>query len=333
MDLLRAVVVRLGTNEETFGLNAKLGDVTVYTTQPVQLEGKPLEIVFVASIPVSVAGEPDAPLVIPEEARHKAEATLETVVRLIAIDRQITHSLSSPMPFIGLASDDLDIMSQLDGKTVSHSVTSTRQSAIVSLGLFSEIDPQILNDRLDGVALLSEALNSTTSLGRYMQLIRLFERAFKDSPWKLTKPLAELLAPSPFGIDEAEVTSWTSARDMSAHADRREEFHLDADVRPIVDRMLLASYEVLMNKKTWRDKTSERRDIWRPTAGPQGTGSAIFVTQGKGAALTFQISDGFEAYPMVLGGPFDAVLPRAAWLEGNANGGQLHVKGSWTPNG
>lgn len=329
MHLLRAAVVQLGNNEDTFGLNAQLGDVTVSSTQPVRVDGKPVGIVFIASIPVSITAAQE-PLVIPDEPRRKAEATLETVARLLAIDRQTSHALSSPMPFVGFESDDPQAMSRLDGLAVSQRVMSARQGAIVNLGLFSDIDPQVLSDRLDGVALLGEALNSHAPLGRYMQLIRLFERAFKLGPGSLTKPLAEVLRPSLLGIDETEVSSWTSARGFSAHADRREEFYLDADVRPIVDRMLLAGYEVLLNKKTWRDSTTGRRDIWRPSAGSRGTGHNIFVTQGKAATLTFQMSDGFESYPLVLGGPFDAVLPRAAWLEGDANGGQLHVKGAWT---
>ena len=302
----------------------------MYSTRPVRIDGKAAGTVFVAEVPISVPVDAREPLVIPEEPRRKAEATLETVARMLAIDRQISHALSSPMPFVGFVSSDTSDMAHLEGLSVTHKVLSASQGAIINLNIFSELDPHVLSGRLDGVALLSEALNSDAPLGRYMQLIRLFERAFKLGPGNLSGPLIELLRPSPFGIDASEVNSWTNARGLSAHADRREEFYLDADVRPIVDRMLQAGYEVLLNKKTWRDPSAERRDIWSPNAGARGLGPDIFVSQGKGAALTFRMLDGFESYPLVLGGPFDAVLPRAAWLEGDANGGQLHIKGSWT---
>ncbi len=80
-----------------------------------------------------------------------------------------------------------------------------RQGAVANLGLFSDIDPQVLFDRLDGVALLAEALNSPAPLGRYLQLMRLFERAFRRGPGRLTDPLVELLQPSLFNIEDAEV--------------------------------------------------------------------------------------------------------------------------------
>jgi hypothetical protein len=154
-------------------------------------------------------------------------------------------------------------------------------------------------------------------------------RAFKLGPGRLTGPLAALLKASQFGIDYDEVRSWTAARGLSAHADRREEFYLDADVRPIVDRMLQAGYDVLLNKKTWRDRSSDRRGTWQADAGTQGIGHNIFMSQGKSANLTFQMLDGFASYPFIPAGPFDAFLPRAAWLVGDADSGRLEIRGSW----
>ena len=104
---------------------------------------------------------------------------------------------------------------------------------------------------------------------------------------------------------------------------------MDADARRIVGRMLQAGYEVLMNKRLWRDPSSERRELWRPAAGSSGAGSDIFVAQGKAANLSFQFLDGFDSYPLVLAGSFDPLLPRAAWLVGDAEGGRLQVKGDW----
>jgi hypothetical protein len=92
-----------------------------------------------------------------------------------------------------------------------------------------------------------------------------------------------------------------------------------------------AGYEVLLNKKNWRNPSSERRDLWRPTTGSTGTGSNLFITRGASAALTFEPLDGYESYPLVLAGPVDEVLPRAAWLMGGTDDGCLKVKGAWDP--
>jgi hypothetical protein len=329
--LLRAALVQIGQSEEGLGLRARLGDVTIYSTQSARIDQKLAGTIFVASsrVVTNIDLKSGEPITIPDEPRRKAEAALETTARLMAIDQQATHSLASPMPFIGFTCDDPAILVQLDGRIVLQRTMLAHQGATTNLGLFSDIDPQVLSDRLDGVALLAEALNTVAPLGRYLQLMRLFERAFRLGPGALTDPLANLLRPSPFNIDEAEVRSWTDARAASAHADRREEFYLGSDVRPIVDRMLQAGYEVLMNKKLWRHASSDRRESWRPVAGSQGTGSDIFVTQRKEAKLNFQFLDGFDSYPLVLAGPFDSILPRAAWVVADDDGSRLRVKGEW----
>jgi hypothetical protein len=331
LNLLRAVMAQVGNGNEASRIHARLGDVTIFPTRAVRMEGKPVSNVLVASVPVEVAIESDGSIKIPDEPRKQAEATLETVVRLMAIDRQLTHALSSPLPFIGFASEEPSVLEQLDGIKIEHKVITALQNASNAVGLFDGIDLKQLFDRLDGVALLSEALNSSTALGRYMQLIRLLERAFKLGPGSITVPLAEFLKPSPFDISLAEVETWTAARALSAHADRREEFYLDADVRPIVRRMQNAGYEVLLNKKDWRNPSSDRRELWRPTAGSQGTGPNLFVKQGVDAMITFQALDGYEAYPLVLAGPMDEVLPSAAWLKGGNDSGRLEISGSWEP--
>lgn len=270
LNLLRAVMAQVGSGDESVGVQARLGDVAIFSTRAVRMEGKPVSNILVASLPVELSIESDSSLEIPDEPRKQAEATPETAVRLMAIDRRLTHSLSSPLPFVGFSSEEPSALEQLDGIKVKHRVVTAYQNASNAVGLFAGIDPKQLFDRLDGVALLAEALNSSTALGRYMQLIRLLERAFKLGPGSITRPLAEFLKPSPFNISLAEVETWTAARALSAHADRREEFYLDADVRPIVGRMQNAGYEVLLNKKDWRDPSSERREAWWPTAGLAG---------------------------------------------------------------
>src|SRR5258708_5246584 len=160
--LLRAALVQIGQSEGGLGLQAQLGDVAIYSTQSARVDQKSVGSVFIASIKVAIDidFERGEPIAIPDEPRRHAEAALETTARFLAIDAQATHSLASPMPFIGFTCDDPAILAQLDGRVVSQRAMFARQSATTNLGLFSDIDPHVLSDRLDGVALLAEALTS-----------------------------------------------------------------------------------------------------------------------------------------------------------------------------
>jgi hypothetical protein len=250
------------------------------------------------------------------------------MARLLAIDRGVDHSLSSPMPYLGIVAEE-SVLRLLDGRPVRQSVTSTRPGVKSRLGLLNDIDPATILGRLDGVALLAEALNSSAPLGRYMHLIRLFERAFGLPAAKLVQPLTDLLRASQFGFEESEVRDWMSARPLSAHADRRKRFFLDADLRSLVRRMLFAGYEVLLNKAAWREPGADRREVWKPSAGTTAGGHGLFTHQGSEATFVIEILDGFDAYPLLLAGPCHAALPRGAWLVGDPEAERLEVGGTW----
>ena len=88
--------------------------------------------------------------------------------------------------------------------------------------------------------------------------MRLFERAFARPAKLLTHPLAAFLHPR-FGYDEAELGKWfDELRDPATHADARKEVLLERDVRPVIDRMERAAFDVLLNKA----------DMARPVPGP-----------------------------------------------------------------
>jgi hypothetical protein len=119
LNLLRAVLAQVGNGNESLGIQAQLGDTAIFTTRAVRMLEKHVSNVLVASVPVEVAVEADNSIEIPDEPRKQAEATLETVVRLMAIDRQLRHSLSSPIPFIGFSSEDPSNVDKMDGVTVN----------------------------------------------------------------------------------------------------------------------------------------------------------------------------------------------------------------------
>ena len=115
---------------------------------------------------------------------------------------------------------------------------------------------------------MAEVLEQRHETARLRIFFLLFEQAFASSPGRLVKPLAEFLAKRP-GLDytKAEVKSWiTHYRGRAMHADRRPPLS-EADVRPIIDRVLLAGYEVLVNKMTWGTADVGRRDAGRRSPG------------------------------------------------------------------
>jgi hypothetical protein len=96
------------------------------------------------------------------------------------------------------------------------------------------------------------------------------------------------------------------------HADQRNDFSVEADLRPVIDRMEQAALDELFNKENWRDHTTDRRSLWTPRAGTDGPEGMVFVTQGDSPPpLEGQLLDEFGVFPMNL----DAVIedPPEEW--------------------
>lgn len=328
--LVRAALVGIGAGDPPRVARFQLGSVEVVRTLIVRREDRGVGAVLVAHAPVSLNSAGDIDDVLRGEARRDAELAIETLARICAIDSRSTHTLSSVDPFVGLRSEYEDDLAQLEGRAVQWPVLVARHKVEAPSDILEAVDVRMLSDRLAGVALLAEALNSGSPLGRYSQFMRLFESAFRLGPSGLTTPLTEFLASSEHGFTAEEVTRWTDARAYAIHADRRSEVYLDSAVRLFEGRMLEAGYDLLFNKAKWRSKSTARREVWRAMGGTKGSESSIYLTKGKAASVGLQIFDGFMAYPMYLAGPFNRALPRAAWLMGGADHGRLQVLGDWT---
>jgi hypothetical protein len=179
---------------------------------------------------------------------------------------------------------------------------------------------------MDGIALLAEGLDHGNALGRYKEFIRLLEQAFasKAGPG-LTQFLVPFLTDSecPHGFAKREIHTWVDARPKAAHADHRPTFLLEGDVRPWINRMEEAAYDVLLNKAEWRAPSSDRRDVWRPVTGSMDGSSGIFVSLGAAASLSMQVLDGFRSYPLLLAGPLESALRAGVWVYGSDTGGVL----------
>jgi hypothetical protein len=225
-----------------------VGDVEIGTWS------EPAEGSLLVSAAVPLASLPpveNGTVMIPEEPRRRAERALEATTRILTIAKGFACGLRSPsltVAFQSEASSDREWLARQSG--VSDFALGVAE-ADFPLGVDLELTTR-LGDRLDGVALLSEAVASQRMLGRFTATMRVFERAFAESSDRLVVFLTEFLAQRPLlGYTKSEVKHWiTRVRSRVVHADSNKRAPaLEADVRPFIARMRLAAYEVLLNKK------------------------------------------------------------------------------------
>lgn len=96
----------------------------------------------------------------------------------------------------------------------------------------------------------------------------------------------------------SEVSHWfDDLRHLATHADRREQFAVANDVAPHLSRIEFVAYDVLLNKKAWRDRDSRRRGVWCPAIAPLAGGGAALVAAGQGW-VAFEPLDCFGVFPL-----------------------------------
>jgi hypothetical protein len=255
----------------------------------------------------------DGGVIVPERERREAETAIETAVNLMAISEGKRRAISSPTPAAALRADGADGRAWLEA--ASYLELSPAGNGRPQPGWKIELTQEIqrgLGDRLDGVALLAEALAHKHPTGQFHEFLRLFERAFAQPARKLAEPLAQVLDPR-FGYSAEEIEHWLRVlRDPATHADARASFVLEADVRPVIGRMQQAAFDLLMNKQRWRTPDTARRELWRAPTGTSGGANDIFATRGEELAFTAHLMDPFDAYPMNLAAIVDP-LPGDWW--------------------
>jgi hypothetical protein len=257
----------------------------------------------------------DGLVIVPEGPLKLAETMIETSAHLVAISERCKRYIMSPMPSVAFFPEDQETREWLNS---TNGILRSKAGGVVGSSGFSidsDTTIKLSLDRSDGVALLAEALAHEHPTGMFHELVRLFERAFRLGPSALVQPLAEFLA----GADSmnhtsSEVERWLIAlRHPATHADRRPEFVLEADIRPVVPRMLQAAYDVLFNKEVWRTPSTQRRSLWHPTSGTSGEFSDIYLTQGHPMQLEVEIFDEVGSYPMSLNAGLSKAMPPELW--------------------
>lgn len=299
--LLRLVTIRFESalpDWRTWGMT--IGDTSVNALQVVEESEESLKLLVAGSLSLRYRPKvtADGLVVVPDALRKEVEEAIEIAANLIAVAQGCRRHIASTNPpvfFVALQPSGEEWLSRQAG-VLRHSGQGTMgASSQIDLG---EDKLNMLQDRLDGVALLVEAMASSHATGRFHEFIRLFERVFARPAKLLTQPVLDFLDPM-FGYTEPEVGRWFEHfRDRVTHADARPEVLLESDVRPVIDRMEQAAADILFNKAVWRNSGSERRELWRPFTGTTSSTNDIFLTKGKGAKFTGRILDEFGAFPL-----------------------------------
>lgn len=325
------------------GIVLSEGDADVYTFPTHTTAGaKSLGVLALAIVPMANAPEQDSRggVVVPDLERHRAEQLIEMAARFLALEHRENHVIMSPSPCLGFLADAEALAPFIEREVaVPGGEVIMEQRWPAGLLGDGENKPErlhLLRDRMDGVEMLTEALNCASPLGRFSQLWRFFERAFNGGHVAAAKRLAEFLLAGDTrpNWSATEVDDWVQPRNGAIHANRAGMFFLDSDVQALVPRMLEAAYDVLLNKETWWSPTTTRRKAWRPVAGSADrNGRASFLTQHKvGGSVIAKLHDYFAAYPLALG-INEAVLPPAAWLRHEERSVRLVLCGdlAWSP--
>jgi hypothetical protein len=264
--------------------------------------GTPMrQFLVFAEVPLTSVPETDdaGMIVIATATARQAENAIEHLADLAAIATSSRRTITSTVPcagFTGVTSQDREWLASCSGL-----LQPPRHLQLVPVSL-QITDPAILAliDRRDGAQLLAEALADTHDTGRFREMARFFERAFRLQPAALVTPLASFLSHyDTLQYTRDEVERWHVLRNRATHADRSSQtYALARDVRPVVMRVELAAYDVLFNKLHWNQPDSARRSAWHPAGGVlPDEQHAVLRVDAQFTAEARQLIDGFGAYP------------------------------------
>jgi hypothetical protein len=314
--LIRLAVLSLGDrSDESWQWRIPIGDVVLFTHR-IEVREHGMQVLIRAEVELEKVPEiRDHCVLVPAESRVLAERMIEDFADRAAIGMRTRRSLSSPSPEVAFA-DLSDEEKALFDRTEGMCVTGRNRHRIWKhLDLTSASFHTALQDRRDGVSLLAEALATGHATSRFRELVRLFERAFARDPAGLRKPLSLFLRHfSALDYTRSEVNGWIDLRHAATHADKRHDFAVEAEVRPAVTRVEQAAYDVLLNKRTWRDGSWDRRDVWNPIGGVMADDVTAAIVRGQAPISEGQLFDAFGVYPMHLNLP--QIEPAEGWWVG-----------------
>jgi hypothetical protein len=274
-------------------------------------------LIFYSLAPMSTESMVGLSLSIDENVRRACEIQIEAIANAIAISNQCGRRVLSAFPFYYVIPEsDVERKSLQQVSLYPHTVAvDTLLVPPPELPLLQSLDA--LKDRVDGAALLVEALANTNALGRYRELLRVFELAFGRDTYGLGRKLVQFLDPE-LGFSRAEIDGWLKWRDAAAHADlaKSPTIAFERDVAPFVERMQQAAIDVLMNKKVWSDFSRSRREVYRPTSAKVSARGDLRMTEGTSVDIDIRFPlDCFGAWPVRQTGVFKPIP--GWWMPGS----------------
>lgn len=302
MRLIRTALIRSKSiAEERRGVGAEWGPVVLRTLGMEETDDI-IRLITAASIELeylpSVTSENK--VVVPEEPRKRCEWVIERTSDSIALTEGAACSVWGTYPPAALKPETGEETDWLNERDEFHPPGGGMSRESFSLQFDALSDPEFLGDRLGGVALWAESLSHSSASGRFHEYMRIFERAFHRASSSLIDPLTKFLSGrDSYGYERDEVSGWIhDIRHPLTHADERDEFLVEADVRPVIPRVRQAAFDVLLNKEEWRSGDTSRRKVWEPEGivGP-GKPDAIFRA-GTTPTISFKLLEPFEAYPL-----------------------------------
>lgn len=290
----------LATARSSWTFKTEIGGVTL-RIQPRPNETPMRRCMTFAEVPL--ASRPDVrvdgKIVIADHIARQSENAIERFADLAAVATFSTRRITAAVPAAELS--DVTAADRQWLANCSGLSQPTQHLRLVPVA-FAITDAALagLDDRRDGVELLAEALADTHETGRFREITRFFELAFRAQPTALVRALADFLNHyDKLQYTHDEVERWHQLRNRATHADRGgRRYVLAGEIRPVLMRVELAAYDVLFNKLNWHQADSGRRDIWEPAGGvlPDERHAVIRAH----APVRFEaqpLFDGFDAYP------------------------------------
>lgn len=243
----------------------------------------------------------DGGLRVPEEPRRRAEIAIGEYADVLAVAHQCRRTLRSPRPCVALEPSTDSEREVVGGAHLRVSEVGVGTARVMPAVVPGELTT-VLADRLDGLALLADALAEDTAIGRVRELFRFFERAFRSGPHECVRPLTAFLQSNPrqdaLGFSEDELKHWfESLRPEAVHGDRRRTYARSPDAEPFFGRMEVAAYDVLFNKTEWRRPSTHRRSQQEFMGGLLPDGRTP-VTFHPGSTLVVPWIDEWGVYPV-----------------------------------
>ena len=318
MKLIRIVTYTFNPIQDKWKSTKFDDGVVVVNTFPTTKDKKENPNTLMAIAEIKLKENPninsDNSIEIPEIPRKLLERRIEDTANIISVSEQCKRQISSTHPYIAFKPESDEERKWLEDTNGIHYDLGT----LPGFGFSMQeefLNNNFLNDRLDGVTIMSEAISCTHLTGKLHELMRLFERAFTLSSSSLIGPLSKFLSTSKIKIDHSDVKNWIlDLRHPATHADKKKTFVLESDVRPHIYLIEQAAFDVLFNKMHWRDTSIERRDAYIPKAGVGNDGVGFVVKDTAGLTIKGQMMDQFSAYPFNLDGGL-TTIPDDLWFK------------------